>query len=68
MSDNGLSVVGDKTQLITNTLSWEGPLVEAPWLIHVNGTYYLFYSANGYAGGKCYCVLLLLSCCYAPTD
>eukprot|EP01118_Nematostelium_gracile_P017444 TRINITY_DN744_c0_g1_i1.p1 TRINITY_DN744_c0_g1~~TRINITY_DN744_c0_g1_i1.p1 ORF type:complete len:328 (-),score=72.21 TRINITY_DN744_c0_g1_i1:130-1113(-) len=30
--------------------SWEGPLVEAPWVIYENNYYYLFYSANGYAG------------------
>lgn len=36
------------TQLITNTLPWEGPLVEAPWVLNYNSTYYLFYSGNSY--------------------
>lgn len=36
------------TELITNTLAWEGPLVEAPWVVERNGTFFLFYSGNGY--------------------
>ena len=30
--------------LLTSTLGWEHGIVEAPWVIHVNETYYLFYS------------------------
>ena len=37
---------GPWTTLISNTLPWEGPLVEAPWLVVRNSTYYLFYSGN----------------------
>ena len=40
----------EKTQLITNDLSWEGPLVEAPWVVKRGGVYFLFYSGNGYGG------------------
>lgn len=44
-------------QLITNNLSWEGPLVEGPWLFRHQHSLYLFYSANGYdkvnANGTC---------------
>jgi len=36
------------TSLITNTLAWEGDLVEAPWLEIYNNSYFLFYSGNGY--------------------
>jgi len=47
---DGLSLVTDPVMLITNNPnSWEGPLVEAPWLYYYNSSYYLFYSANGYA-------------------
>ena len=36
-------------QLITNDpTTWEGPLVEAPWLLKRAGSYYLFYSGNIY--------------------
>lgn len=36
------------TQLIVNDQPWEGPIVEAPWVVQYAGSYYLFYSANGY--------------------
>jgi len=40
------------TQLITNDESWEGPLVEAPWMIkhQASGNYYLFYSGSEMQG------------------
>jgi beta-xylosidase len=36
------------TQLITNDLPGEGTIVEAPWVVSRNGTFFLFYSANDY--------------------
>lgn len=36
-----------KVELIRNApATWEGPLVEAPWLVKHDGMYYLFYSGN----------------------
>lgn len=49
LSADGLSLTGSATTLLTNTLGWEGALIEAPWMIFEGGWYYLFYSANGYA-------------------
>jgi arabinan endo-1,5-alpha-L-arabinosidase len=49
LSSDGLSLVGNRTFLFQNSLTWEGPLVEAPWVIKYGGYYYIFYSANGYA-------------------
>jgi beta-xylosidase len=49
LAPDGLSVVGAPTTILTNTLGWEGALVEGPWMIEHDGHYYLFYSANGYA-------------------
>lgn len=49
LSADGLSLTGSPTTLLTNTLSWEGALIEGPWMIYEGGFYYLFYSANGYA-------------------
>jgi len=50
LSPNGLSVTGDKVLILENNISsWEGPLVEAPWIIQPPGCssyYFLFYSAN----------------------
>lgn len=51
VSPDGLTLEGEPTQLIQNDQVWEGPLVEAPTLWKNNGKYYLFYSANSYAGG-----------------
>jgi arabinan endo-1,5-alpha-L-arabinosidase len=49
LAPNGLSVTGTPTTLITNTLPWEGTLVEGPWMVEHGGFFYLFYSANFYA-------------------
>ena len=46
LAPNGLSLVGAPTQLIKQTLPWEGNLVEAPVIWPRGGKYYLFYSAN----------------------
>ena len=52
LSSDGLSLVGSRSQLITNDRSWEGGLVEAPWVVQRDGYYYLFYSANAYYDGR----------------
>lgn len=48
LAADGLSLQGSPTTILSNTLSWEGPLVEGPWMIERSGTFYLFYSGNGY--------------------
>ncbi len=49
LAEDGLSLLGEPTRLITRDKSWEGVLVEGPTLWLRNGKYYLFYSANDYA-------------------
>lgn len=49
LADDGLSLVGAATTVLTNDQSWEGGLVEGPWMISHDGLWYLFYSANNYA-------------------
>ena len=49
-SPDGLMLDGAPTKLIKNDKPWEGALVEAPTLWKHGGKYYLFYSANNYAG------------------
>jgi GH43 family beta-xylosidase len=46
---DGLALTGSPTELLRNTLAWEGDVVEGPWLIFEAGYYYLFYSGNSYA-------------------
>lgn len=49
LSKDGLSLTGEATDLgIVNDKPWEGNLIEAPTLVRRDGTYYLFFSANGY--------------------
>jgi beta-xylosidase len=52
MSEDGLSFAGDEIVVegIVNDQPWEGNVVEAPTIHFQDGTYYLFYSANDYAG------------------
>jgi hypothetical protein len=46
MSDDLLSLDGQPTQLLTADQPWEGGITEAPEMIEVDGTLYLFYSGN----------------------
>jgi beta-xylosidase len=51
LADDGLSFAAGSTAtqvLVNDTGTWEGGVVEAPWVIKRNGTYYLFYSGNVY--------------------
>ncbi|NVB80262.1 MAG: family 43 glycosylhydrolase [Kofleriaceae bacterium] len=51
LAADGLSFAAGSTQteLIRNApATWEGGVVEAPWLVKRDGTYYLFYSGNVY--------------------
>lgn len=52
LAADGLSLLGSRTELIRNTLSWEGAVVEGAWMIFHDGWYYLFYSGNGYASPR----------------
>jgi beta-xylosidase len=53
MHPNGLNFTGDAAvELISNTLPWEGSLVEGPWHIFRAPYHYIFYSANGYASDR----------------
>lgn len=49
LSADGLKLVGKASDMgLVNDEPWEGALIEAPTLLLRDGTYYLFYSANGY--------------------
>ncbi len=50
LAADGLSVVGQPVKLISNDLPWEGRVVEAPQMFKHDNNYYLFFSANDYAG------------------
>jgi len=50
LAPDGLSLVGEPVTLVQNDRRWEGPLIEAPTMWKQDGSYYLFFSANAYAG------------------
>jgi len=53
VDESGVKLVGRKHEVLENNpSSWEGPLIEGPWIITRKGWYYLFYSANYYASTK----------------
>lgn len=49
LTPNGTGLVGAPKTLLDNTLAWEGAVVEGPWMVEHAGSFYLFYSGNGYA-------------------
>lgn len=49
LSPDGLKLLGKPAKLLKEDASWEGSLVEAPFMWKQAGKYYLFFSANGYA-------------------
>ena len=52
LAADGMSLLGTPTELITNDQSWEGALVEGPFLVRRGGKYWLFYSGNAYYDGR----------------
>ena len=50
---DGLSLVGARKTLLTNDpASWEGGVIEGPWVVSRGGQYFLFYSGNAYFNGS----------------
>ncbi|MDQ3880674.1 MAG: glycoside hydrolase family 43 protein [Chloroflexota bacterium] len=53
LSGDGLTLTGEPTSLgVRDDEPWEGRVIEAPSLFFQGGTYYLFFSANSYAGAE----------------
>jgi beta-xylosidase len=46
LDESGTALVGQPIELLRQDRPWEDPLIEAPSMVLVDGTYYLFYSAN----------------------
>lgn len=54
LTDDLLHLIGDKTELLVNEPgSWEGGVVEAPYLMRHGGHFYLFYAGNACCGVEC---------------
>jgi beta-xylosidase len=52
LSADGLQLQGTPTALIENNEFWEGQVIEAPTMFKHDTGYYLFFSANDYAGAN----------------
>lgn len=48
LSASGTRLVGKPVRLLKEDASWEGTLIEAPFMWKQGGKYYLFFSANAY--------------------
>jgi beta-xylosidase len=60
LSPGGLAFVGERFQLLQADRPWQNRIVEAPDMVYVGGTYWLFFSGNwfnqpGYAVGLARC-------------
>ncbi len=49
LTEDGLNLLGEPTQLLFNTKLWEGSVVEAPTMHYEDKIYYLLYSAGDFA-------------------
>ncbi|MFM8321334.1 MAG: glycoside hydrolase family 43 protein [Chloroflexota bacterium] len=50
LARDGRSLTGAPVELLRTACPWEGPLIEAPAMLHHRGCFYLFYSANAWSG------------------
>lgn len=48
IAEDGKTLLGERIQLLTNDLPWEGAVVEGPWIVERDGFFYLFYAANAF--------------------
>ena len=53
LSDDLLTLQGEKTMLITNDQPWEEGVVEGPYILRHEGMFYLFYAGNSCCGREC---------------
>jgi len=54
LTDDLIHVTGTPTQLIVNDpATWEGGVVEAPYIMRHDGHFYLFYAGNACCGAAC---------------
>jgi xylan 1,4-beta-xylosidase len=49
----GITLVGERHELLRNEAPWEGHLIEGPFIVGRNGWLYMFYSAGACCGRTC---------------
>jgi xylan 1,4-beta-xylosidase len=53
LSDDGLRLAGEKTEILRNEAPWEAHLVEGPYILRRADWFYMFYSADACCGRRC---------------
>jgi len=54
LSEDGTTLIGEPKEILRNErTSWEGGVVEGPFVLRRNGHFYIFYSGNACCGLKC---------------
>jgi beta-xylosidase len=53
LSDDGIRLVGEKTEILRNEAAWEAHLVEGPYILRRGDWFYIFYSADACCGRRC---------------
>ena len=53
MNDARTALVGEKKELLRNTATWEGNLIEGPSIVRREGYFYMIYAGNGCCGHGC---------------
>jgi beta-xylosidase len=48
LAADGESLIGEEKIVLTNDLSWEGHLIEGPFVTRQNGRYWMFYAGNDF--------------------
>ncbi|HEU4890964.1 MAG TPA: family 43 glycosylhydrolase [Vicinamibacterales bacterium] len=53
LSDDGVRLVGEKTEILRNEAPWEAHLIEGPYILRRGDWFYMFYSADACCGRRC---------------
>jgi xylan 1,4-beta-xylosidase len=53
LSDDGLRLIGEKSEILRNEAPWEAHLIEGPYLLRRGDWFYIFYSADACCGRRC---------------
>ncbi len=52
LSNDGRSLVGSRSLLLSADAAWQGSVIEGPSIVEVGGLHYLFYGANAWDSAK----------------
>lgn len=53
LRDDGLALVGERREIMRNDVSWEGAVVEGPFILRRGDWYYMFYAGGACCGRGC---------------